>query len=156
MTKHNDKKREHAGVVFPPPLLFILGFAISLLAHKFLPLYLIPDTLRGIFSIIGRLFTLTGLAFMIWGLLTFHRFSHGDLSQPTRITSRHGWTVSIQPKPDVCWFYHSLHWWHFNKKYTLGALAASPGSLASVSDGDSTRRTVSNASFWIGVHRLCQ
>jgi len=74
MTKHNDKKREHAGVVFPPPLLFILGFAVSLLFHKFLPLYLIADSLAGVFSIIGWLFALIGLAFLIWGLLTFHRF----------------------------------------------------------------------------------
>ena len=74
MTKHNDKKREHAGVVFPPPLLFILGFAVSLLFHKFLPLYLLADSLRGVFSIIGRLFVLIGLGIMIWGLLTFHRF----------------------------------------------------------------------------------
>ena len=74
MTKCDDKKREHAGVGFPPPLLFILGFAVSLLVHKFLPLYLIPDSLTGVFSIIGRLCTLIGLAFMIWGLLTFLRF----------------------------------------------------------------------------------
>ena len=74
MTKSDDKKRDHAGDRFPPPLFFILGFAVSLLVHKFLPLYLIPDSLRGIFSIIGSLCTLIGLAFMIWGLLTFLRF----------------------------------------------------------------------------------
>ena len=74
MTEHDDKKRAHAGVVFPPPLLFVLGFAVSLLVHKFRPLYLIPDSLTGVFSIIGRLCTLIGLAFMIWGLLTFLRF----------------------------------------------------------------------------------
>ncbi len=72
--KRDDKKRENAGVVFPPPLLFILGFAVSLLVHKFLPLYLIADSLTGVFSIIGSLLTLIGLAFMIWGLLTFRRF----------------------------------------------------------------------------------
>ena len=77
MTERDDKKRAHPGVVFPPPFLFILGFAVSLLAHKFLPLYLIPVSLSGIFEIIGRLFTLIGLAFMIWGLLTFHRFRTG-------------------------------------------------------------------------------
>ena len=74
MTKHNDKKRAHAGVRFPPPLLFILGFGVSLLVHKLLPYYLIPDSLAGVFSIIGRLCTLIGFAFMIWGLLTFRRF----------------------------------------------------------------------------------
>ena len=74
MIEREDKKPEHPGVALPPPLLFILGFAVSLLVHKFLPLYLIPDSLAGVFSIIGRLFVLIGLAFMIWGLLTFHRF----------------------------------------------------------------------------------
>jgi len=74
MTKGDDEKREHPGVGFPPPLLFILGFAVSLLVHKFLPLYLIADSLTGVFSIIGKLFMFIGLAFTIWGLLTFHRF----------------------------------------------------------------------------------
>ncbi len=74
MKKRDDKTQDHPGVRFPPPLLFILGFAVSLLVHKFLPLYLIADSLTWVFSIIGRLFTLIGLAFMIWGLLTFHRF----------------------------------------------------------------------------------
>ncbi len=74
MKKRDDKTQGHPGVRFPPPLFFILGFVVSLLVHKFLPLYLIPDSLRGIFSIIGNLCTLTGLAFMIWGLLTFLRF----------------------------------------------------------------------------------
>jgi len=74
MKKHDDKTQDHPGVRFPPPLFFIFGFAVSLLVHKFLPLYLIADSLAGVFSIIGRLCTLIGLAFMIWGLLTFLRF----------------------------------------------------------------------------------
>ncbi len=131
MKKHDDKTQDHPGVRFPPPLFFILGFAVSLLVHKFLPLYLIADSLAGVFSIIGRLCTLIGLAFMIWGLLTFLRFR--TAVSPYRPASH---VVTTGPyrfsrNTDVCWFYHSLHWWHFNKKHTLGSVAASRATLAS-------------------------
>ncbi len=99
MKKRDDKTQDHPGVRFPPPLFFILGFAVSLLVHKFLPLYLIADSLRGVFSIIGKLFTFIGLAFMIWGLLTFHRFrtAVSPYQPPSRVVTSGPYRFSRNP-----------------------------------------------------------
>ena len=74
MTETNEKTQENAGVNFPPPLLFILGFGGGVLVHKFFPMNVIPNRLAGPFDIIGQALFVLGLAFVLWGLITFFRF----------------------------------------------------------------------------------
>lgn len=60
------------GVPFPPPLIFIAGFAIGLLLHQIAPLLLgRPGSLGR--ELAGVLLIVAGLLWTAWGMVTFSR-----------------------------------------------------------------------------------
>jgi protein-S-isoprenylcysteine O-methyltransferase Ste14 len=77
---------EHPGVVFPPPLLYFLGFGFGWLLHRAWPLHVVlggptPMTLTA-----GWVCVALGLAFMLWGAATF--FRHRTAILPMRPAAR--------------------------------------------------------------------
>lgn len=66
------ESRNGPGVRFPPPALFVAGFLVGLLAHRVAPLSIGPPYSPGR-DIAGVLLVVAGLAWVVWGLWTFHR-----------------------------------------------------------------------------------
>jgi protein-S-isoprenylcysteine O-methyltransferase Ste14 len=61
------------GVRFPPPLLFVAGFAAAwIVDRRVLPLHL-TQTGEGFLSDVGVVLVVVGLVLMGWGLITFKR-----------------------------------------------------------------------------------
>lgn len=63
---------DHAGVRFPPPLLFAAGFLIGWLLHRAWPLWLLPDVGSPRHFVAGLLVGIGG-ALAVWGIATFRR-----------------------------------------------------------------------------------
>ncbi len=61
----------HPGVRFPPPLLFVAGFAAGALLHRYRPLGL-PEALAGRPALAWTLVAL-GLGLVLWAMATFQR-----------------------------------------------------------------------------------
>ena len=73
MTDSTDEP-EHPGVVFPPPLLFVIGFGIGLLIDRQYPMFMNLNS-GVIYSVaIGWGVIGVGLGIMLWGVITFFRF----------------------------------------------------------------------------------
>ena len=69
---HKDKP-PHPGVFFPPPLIFVLGFAVGLLIHRTYPFYIMTEG-RTVYAWgIGWCGVGIGLTWMLWGMITFFR-----------------------------------------------------------------------------------
>ena len=69
----SDSKREHPGVRFPPPTLFIAGFGIAWLLEIHFRRIRIVSTggNTAILEILGVTFWGLGIILMVWGLVTF-------------------------------------------------------------------------------------
>lgn len=76
MPTENGQRIPHAGVNFPPPLYFMLGFLAGWLLHRLVPLH-IPGA-NGIGGIVGMravgwLLIAPGVALLVWAQITFRR-----------------------------------------------------------------------------------
>ncbi len=67
---------DNAGVRCPPPLLFVGGLAAAALIDARVPLRLLPGRTTALF-VAAALLVVLGLAWMVWGLLTFRRVKTG-------------------------------------------------------------------------------
>lgn len=64
---------KHPGVKFPPPMLFVAGFAAAWLLDLLVPLRLAPGGARHELRIAGTFLLVLGLGVVLWGLVTFFR-----------------------------------------------------------------------------------
>lgn len=70
MSPESTPRIPHAGVRFPPPLLFVGGFLLGWLLHRWYPLSM-PGGRGALSSGLGWLVVALGFGLMLWALATF-------------------------------------------------------------------------------------
>jgi protein-S-isoprenylcysteine O-methyltransferase Ste14 len=79
------------GVRFPPPFLFVGGFLMAWVLHRWLPFEIDDDGAGRIQTAVGAAFMAAGLALMSWGVVTFARARTAILPhRPARRLVREG------------------------------------------------------------------
>lgn len=74
---------EHAGIHFPPPLIYLIGFVAGALAEQVLPL---PDPPQGPASVAGFVFVVIGIALSSASVGRFRRASTSVIpNQPAKV-----------------------------------------------------------------------
>lgn len=68
----NDASRDIPGVLAPPPLIYLAGLALGLVAGRLWPLRFVPDALRPLRWTLGTGLTLGGLALIGWAARTMY------------------------------------------------------------------------------------
>ena len=73
MARGGQGQPKHPGVNFPPPLLFVAGFAAAWLLDLLVPLRLARAGARDAVAVGGMTLLVLGLGVIVWGLVTFFR-----------------------------------------------------------------------------------
>ena len=79
-------KQDSPGVPFPPPLAFVVPFAVGYGLQRWKPRPLFPETAGPMLEIVGSLAVALGLVCIAAGMLTFGRA--GTAIVPTRAASK--------------------------------------------------------------------
>ncbi len=74
-----EGRRDHAGVVIPPPLLYAVPFVLGLLLQRAAPIPLAVAEWRPVLRTVGGLVAAAGLLLDVWAVVTFHRASTSPL-----------------------------------------------------------------------------
>lgn len=82
-----SKSRDHAGVVVPPPLFYLVPFLIGVLLHRIAPSDRIPDAIAPPARVLGAALVLSGVSLGAGAILTFrrHRTTILPAHRPTTI-----------------------------------------------------------------------
>lgn len=65
-----SRSSDSPGVRFPPPLLFVLGFGLGLVAHRLMPVPLLPSR-PALLTVAAWGLVIAGAALLGWALVTF-------------------------------------------------------------------------------------
>ena len=80
-----DGRRDHAGVVVPPPLLYAVPFVLGLLLQRVAPIPLGVDGARPVLRTVGGAVAGAGVLLGAWAVVTFRRAGTSPL--PVRPTT---------------------------------------------------------------------
>jgi protein-S-isoprenylcysteine O-methyltransferase Ste14 len=79
----NDASRDIPGVLAPPPLIYLAGLALGLVAGRLWPLRFVPDSLRRLRWSLGGSLALGGLGLAGWAVRTMYRAgTHPEPNKP--------------------------------------------------------------------------
>lgn len=73
MNHTNETSRDIPGVLAPPPLIYLAGLALGLVAGRLWPLRLVPDSLRRLRWGLGGSLALGGLGLAGWAVRTMYQ-----------------------------------------------------------------------------------
>lgn len=83
MSQTSETSRDTPGVIAPPPVIYLAGLALGLIAHRLWPLRFMPDPLRPLRWALGSGLTLGGLALIGWAVRTMYRAgTHPEPNKP--------------------------------------------------------------------------
>lgn len=82
MTPYGETTPQTPGVIAPPPLIYLSGLAIGMVAHRWRPVRIVPPSLTPLRWVLGTGLAGAGVALAGWAATTMYRA--GTHPEPTR------------------------------------------------------------------------